>query len=432
MLALFAAVAIPLFRETFQPGIPVTLTRVLLLPGPPGEESFSSGPEGRLLFQSSGWVEADPWFIRVPVLADGIVESVHFDEGDEVKEGQLLVKLISTDQELEVARLKHRVQDVSHQCESMSASVRVFEQEKDAARARLQAASAGLKEAEDRWNRVRVLTGREVSEEQKISAEQTYHQRAAEVAEAQVRLDQARFRLEQQRHLAQAHTHERGALEEELKFAELQLSRMEIRSPVSGRVQTRLVVPGMKKMRGMDDIDSATVAKMYQPERLQVRVDVPLAEAAVLQVGQSTRISTAMLPGREFPGTVTRIVGEADLQRNTLQVKVAITDPDPRFRPEMLCRVAFLSVRPEEHPSTSGQIETDRLWIPRELVPERDSDAEVWVMDPLTKTVSARRIVLGTAVQKGIREVREGLLANEWVVFSSEVPLNEGDNVYEH
>jgi len=430
MLCLFAAVAIPLFRDTLRPGVPVTLTRVLLLPGAADEEEQQiAGSGGTPLFQSSGWIEADPWLIRVPALADGIVESVHFNEGDLVTEGQLLVKLISEDQELEVARLRHRVQQASDQCEALTASVSASERERDAIEAHLEATSAGFKEVEDRWNRVRILTGREISEEQRISAEQGFLQHSAEVAEAKLRLEQASFRLEQQRQLAESHTHERDALKEELNLAELNLSRMEIRSPVSGRVQVRLASPGMKKMRGMDEPDSATVAKLYHPDRLQVRVDVPLAEAGGLQVGQPARISTAMLPGKEFAGTVTRIVGEADLQRNTLQAKVAIMDPDPRLRPDVLCRVAFLSAaggNPSSVPGASGR---ERLWIPADLVPGTASRAEIWVADPLTQTVSSRSVELGPALQEGLREVREGLRPNEWIVLTSEQPLETGDRV---
>ena len=50
-----------------------------------------------------------------------------------------------------------------------------------------------------------------------------------------------------------------------------------------------------------------------------------------------------MLPNMKFDGRLTRISGEADLQRNTLQVKVQILNPDKRLRPEMLCQAKFFS-----------------------------------------------------------------------------------------
>jgi HlyD family secretion protein len=101
-------------------------------------------------------------------------------------------------------------------------------------------------------------------------------------------------------------------------------------------------MPGRKSMLAMDDMDSSTIARLYQPDRLQARIDVPLEEAAGVFPGQAVRIRSGFLPDQTMQGVVSRITGEADLQRNTLQVKVSLKDPDPRLRPEMLCRAEFL------------------------------------------------------------------------------------------
>ena len=44
-----------------------------------------------------------------------------------------------------------------------------------------------------------------------------------------------------------------------------------------------------------------------------------------------------------YCGTVLFISSEADIQKNTLQVKVAIPDPPDVFKPEMLVDVTFLA-----------------------------------------------------------------------------------------
>ena len=123
----------------------------------------------------------------------------------------------------------------------------------------------------------------------------------------------------------------------------LRLERMVIRAPITGLVQRRLKVPGDKIMLGMDDPLSAHLLHLYDPERLQVRVDVPLADAAGVFVGQRCEIVVDILPDVVFVGDVTRITHEADLQKNTLQVKVRVIDPDPVLKPEMLTRVRFLA-----------------------------------------------------------------------------------------
>ena len=77
--------------------------------------------------------------------------------------------------------------------------------------------------------------------------------------------------------------------EVEVKRRRLALERTNITSPIDGVVLRLLAVPGQKRMLDMDDPDSATVAILYQPGELQARIDVPLEEAAQLNVGQAVR-----------------------------------------------------------------------------------------------------------------------------------------------
>jgi multidrug efflux pump subunit AcrA (membrane-fusion protein) len=159
-----------------------------------------------------------------------------------------------------------------------------------------------------------------------------------------------------------------------------------------------------------NDIESSTIAILYQPGKLQVRVDVPLADAAGLQIGQAARIRCSFLPDRIFAGTVTRITGEADLQRNTLQAKVSITNPVDQLRPEMLCRVEFVAATNSAN-ATAAAIDT---WIPESAA----NDNNAWICDPESKRVSRREIKRTTETREGFLRVSEGLRPGEWVVLS--------------
>ena len=60
--------------------------------------------------------------------------------------------------------------------------------------------------------------------------------------------------------------------------AELRLQRMTIRAPVDGRVYRLVGLPGARVgtgvMTAMDGHDGSSVITMYQPDSLQIRVDV--------------------------------------------------------------------------------------------------------------------------------------------------------------
>ncbi len=370
ILALLAFV----FRNELLPSVPVEVGRAVLLEQKDGGAA-ATRTSSELLFQSSGWLEPDPWPINVATLTDGFVENVFVREGEAVTNGQLLARLDSRDAELALSE----------------------------ADADVASAAARAADARDRWERIKGLSPRDVTPSERVEAQSAFEEAAGRSAAARARRDAAR----------------------------LALDRTVIRSPIDGVVLRRYVKPGSKRGRALDNENSAVIVSLFDPESLQVRVDVPLAEAGRLDIGQPTRISTAMLPGRVFTGTVTRVVGEADLQRNTLQAKVAVHSPDPRMRPDVLCRVEFWSRSDRADATAPGSITRRRtLWVPMAALGDpSDSTQDVWVIDALTTTATRRTVELGNQVADGLQLVRKGLRVNEMVVTSDTSGLREGQRV---
>ena len=77
----------------------------------PGSDSSVSAPvaQGELLFQSSGWVEPDPYIINVPSLVSGVVREVLVLEGQSVKKDDVLATLIDDDAKLDVQGATHAI-----------------------------------------------------------------------------------------------------------------------------------------------------------------------------------------------------------------------------------------------------------------------------------------------------------------------------------
>jgi multidrug efflux pump subunit AcrA (membrane-fusion protein) len=156
-----------------------------------------------------------------------------------------------------------------------------------------------------------------------------------------------------------------------------------------------------------------------------------LNEAAALSAGQSVELISELLPDRTFEGMVTRISGQADLQRNTLQAKVAIKSPDLRLRPDMLVRAKFfaLSNKPngKNANGSATQGSSGRLSI---YVPEKAlvSDSKVWVVSP-DNTAKSRTVTLGTETRDGHRLVIEGLRSGESVILPPHADLEDGTRI---
>ena len=375
--------------------------------------------------QAPGWIEPDPYRVAVTALADGVVSKIHVLEGQSVTAGQLVAELVPDDARLALQQARARLAMDKAQLEVASAQLAAattdweqpVERDRqvastaaalDEARAELAQLPAMIRRSQALWrrwqeefNRIeRAYESSAATERELIVARQEVAATAAglEAMEQRQGILVAKVaRLESEktaaRRSAQLRVHERRALdtasarvagaqaavarsEVELAEAQLRMDRMTIRSPMDGYVMRRLKSPGDKVMLAMDDPYSSHLLHIYDPTSIQVRVDVPLADAGQVAVGQRCEVIVDVLPDETFQGQVTRITHEADIQKNTLQVKVRVIDPSPLLRPEMLTRVRFLPgnvVVSDNRPSTT----TGR----RVRVPEACVDGQrVWVV----------------------------------------------------
>lgn len=418
MLGGFAILFLSLFQDRLLPAPLVKTATVLATAGTASStEKPGAGPADDalpMLFQASGWVEPDPFPVKATALIDGVVASVQVLEGQPVQKGEVIATLVDDDARLKRAAAEGRHRMLVAARASHRASITAAGSRRDAAKAEVAAAETLQAEAVDQVNRVESLRGGAVSESDVTIARLRLQREQANLLAAQSKL------AEQIAEIARLEA-ETKTKDEEIALAlvavdqeKLALERTRILSPITGRVLRLLAAPGEKKMLAMDHPDSSTVAMVYEPSRLQVRVDVPLADAAGLRVGQKTKVHCSLLPEQIFEGEVTRITGEADLQRNTLQAKVRILHPSDLLRPEMLCRVEFLSIATgpgSPSPRDTGAL---ALWIPNDALREN----QVWVCDPDTRRVSRRPVQPATEQREGYVRIKEGLLPGEQVVLS--------------
>jgi len=333
-----------------------------------GSRAAAPTREPTIIAQSPGWIEPDPYAITVQPLTAGIVDEVLVLEGDRVTKGDVLVRLIAEDAELRVRRTRAELSE-------LQASL-------NRAAATLAAANARFDESQDEVDRKRELV--EVGGISPGGFARLEHRLRSHQAE----VDAARAMQEQS---AAAIKRQRITLEE----AELALERTVIRAPVDGVVLSRSVVPGTRVVAAGDGPGEAHfpgVMRLYDPSHLQVRADVPLTDAAKVRVGTRARITTEVLSDHVFEGEVTRIIHLADIQRNTVQMKVRIHDPSPLLKPEMLCRVRFLGRGENASDGVTTHVVGDsaaadlgslRVYAFHDAIMNQNDDrAQAWVVEP--------------------------------------------------
>ncbi len=426
------------------------------------EQSTGASVRNTPTVQAPGWLEAEPFITACTALADGVVESMHVLEGDYVEAGQEVARLVAEDSQLRLARAQAQLAEAeamlamaiaeqtsarSHwqdpvelerAVESGEAMVAEVQAELAQLPSLIASARATLTRLDEEAKRVRRSTQQGATNElELITADQLYLGQLAEVTALEARGPILEARLSRARADHRAAERDldlritdrlrvdaadagvargKAALERARAArdeAALELDRMVIRAPISGYVQRRLKMPGDKVVRMMDSEHSTHIVHLYDPKRLQVRVDVPLADAAIVYVGQPCDVVVEVLPDRVFRGEVLRITHEADLQKNTLQVKVRVIEPDPVLRPEMLTRVKFLPSGSGSGSEASGvqSAEASRVLVPAGAVVGPEGSPTVW-------TVTDRRNGRGVLTQRLVSILGQ---QGDWLTIGGDV-----------
>jgi len=388
--------------------------------------------ETPMQFQASGWVEPDPLPIKATALVDGIVDTVHVLEGQTVEKGQLLAQLIDDDATLDLATARNELETLRGESEAHAAMEAVALAELATLEKEIAAAEAVRDEIADRVARFDRVPAGTVAEREAVQARLELATQSARIASMETKRTEFGAKITQIQAGCEAFTSRIMTAQTEVDRRQLALDRTRIVAPVDGVVLELFAVPGQKRMLGMDNPDSSTIAVLYQPGKLQARIDVPLAEAAQLAVGQKVRLRSSFLPGNTFRGVVTRILGQADLQRNTLQAKVRIEDPDPRLRPEMLCRAEFLAPVSDSQEETgkvaaaSGATGRVALFVPESALVEGGGRSGVWRADETGKRLAFAPVTTTGEPREGFLRLIEGLKPGDRVVVDPPDNLEEG------
>ena len=455
-------------RASLLPSHPVTVVPVLT-------SRSEAGMEGAPLFQAAGWIEPRPTPSYVTALAEGVVEQLLVVEGQEVKPGEPVARLIEADAKL--AR------------EAAEAAVRLRQAELLGARAAVAAAKINL----DQPVQLRAA----LAEAQALLAQKQTEQavlpaqvRSADAREQVAKLDlegkqklggtvasivvdrskadwqmavaavdelkakqnlvvkeiealslrrdllkqKLELRTDEVRQLADAQAQQQAA-EARLKQAEidrdtagLRLERMTVKAPTGGRVLSLVARPG-SRMMGMAPgtvQDASTVVTLYDPSRLQVRADVRLDDVPRVQPGMRVKIETPAAPSGPLEGEVLFSTSQADIQKNTLQVKVAILNPPPTLRPDMLVQVTFLA--PAAMKSADPDAQPLRVMVYRQLVETSEGRAHVWVADQAGGVARKMPVQLGPNSGDFV-EVSAGLTPADRLISGGREGLRDGQRI---
>lgn len=421
-----------------------------------GADAPASAGKAAVTMQATGWIEPSPYATAVASLTDGTVREILVLEGQTVRAGDVLVRLVDDDAKLAAARAeaelamrraeaeaaKRRWEHPIERDREIAVTAAMLEEsraELNRLPSDIEAEQARANELADQLKRQEALLSAQAVSERDIQSTRfrLEAQRATVIAtkarqfviEAQLRRREAdakaareagELRIDDKRLLNTA-TSAAQIAEAQLAEANLRLQRTQVKSPADGVVMSLLVESGSKLMLSADAPTSAYVARLYDPSKLQVRVDVPLADAAKVEIGQPVEVFVESVPGRGLRGDVVRAVHQADITKNTVQFKVRLLETAPALKPEMLARVRF-HARPAATAKSNAASQSDSAlgshfpFVPESLVQHDGALARVVTVDRADRVARVRQITLGQTRHNGWVAVTDGLSAGDALI----------------
>lgn len=210
------------------------------------------------------------------------------------------------------------------------------------------------------------------------------------------------------------------------------LSKTEIRAPISGRVTALKAEKGETAIPGMSNLPGATLMIISDMKDINAEINVNESEVVRLKVGQTAQVTVESFPGHVFPGRVYEIASAADKvgqDANMYKVKVALDMKSPdieRLRPGMSARGVILT-------SEAKNV----LRVPLQSVLEREGSMEdaqkKGLLSPESRSIvmvvkdgrALERTIVTGAANTQYFEVKGGLAEGEKVLTGPVKKLKE-------
>ncbi|MEW4488932.1 efflux RND transporter periplasmic adaptor subunit [Thalassoglobus sp. JC818] len=431
---------------------------------------------GTPLFKAAGWIEPRPTPVRVAALAPGVVDRLLVVEDQLLAKGEVIAELVQADSQLEYERsladFQLREAEVIDAQAALTAAITRFNHPVHL-EAALGEAEAMLARVETELRNLpfelrRALVDLEVARKDHLGKSS-----ASDVV-AEIHIDIAKGKLDSAQALVDELEHRRDSLQQEqsalqkrrdalrkqlellteetkakqesearlsaakarleqarvsMAEAKLQLDRMTIRAPIDGRIYRLIAHPGTRiggSSRENAGHDSSTVVTMYDPNMLQVRVDVRFEDVPKIQLDQPVEINNPTLTA-PIHGNVLFISSEADIQKNTLQVKVAIPNPPAVFKPEMLVDVTFIA--PATDNEKLASLTEIKFYLPQQLIEQDEAGSYVWTADQSEGVAHKTMIETGKVTGNGLVEIKSGLSPTSRILTTGTDNLRDRERI---
>lgn len=180
-------------------------------------------------------------------------------------------------------------------------------------------------------------------------------------------------------------------------------------APISGYISDRVADLGEFIS---PSAPNAKIATIVRTGTLRLKIDVPEASIGKVAVGQGISLQTSAYPGRNFAGTVARILPSLNATARTLTVEAEVPNVEGLLKPGQFATVRITQSQPE-----------NAVLIPTSAIRAEGDQNKVFVIED----GAAREVLVQLGLIEGeLIQVKQGVAENEIVATSNLNELSDG------
>ena len=351
----------------------------------------------------------------------GTVARLLVDLGDRVQAGRVVAELDPREAALAVEQAdaglgaaRDALERAKAQAQASLAQLQQVRESRRSLQAALNRTQAGLEETRANLARMRKLAAAALVAQREVDVARTQYETAvAQHETSQVELSQFPDRvrvgeanLESDRSAIRVAEADLRRREADLALVRKKFTDVTVRAPLTGFIARRHLNPGQYVP------ENTPVFTIVRTDVLKFTGTVPEHASLDVRAGQSVRIRVDPVPGRDFPGRVTRVSPAVDVASRTVTIEAEVPNPEGQLKPGLFARAAVVLRQDQEV-----------AFVPESAVAYFAGVTKVFVVT--AGTVHERAVNLG-ARKDGLIEVVKGVEAGEQVATSGLAQLHDG------
>jgi HlyD family secretion protein len=406
-------------------GLATLAYRYLFTPAPEVEtvRATAEGGDivGSVVLTATGYI-VPHHKINVNSKVTGRVKWIGVEKGDQVKEGQVLVRLEDDEFRAQYQQARGAADSARAYLDELQHGSRP--EEVAQSQHNLDEARATLVNDKLTLDRNRQLFSQGVVSKQALddsTAKFDSDQQRVNSLEKAFQLSKIGPRIEEidraKGSLAQA--------EGQAAYAKSLLDATIIRAPVSGTILERTAEKGelitAQFASSAEGGPQGSVVSLADLNDIQADLDIAQDDFAKLGPHQKAIVTVDAFPDLKWDGVIAEISPEANRQKATVEVKVQILNPDTHLRPEMNTTVRFLA----EENKNAGSQQAAGAFVPTAAI--RDADGKKYVLIAFEGKAMKRDVKVLS--QRSAGALVSGLNGGESVITTAPEGLKDGDKI---